>query len=291
MTHVTEVVGMEGEIITLQDVFRFRSLTWLRRARPFSWRPEVHRPSAHVPGQARCTRHLRRLLTLCLRDLPSVISRLRSRPTQARLLGLVAGFLGLSLLVTGPAFAATGELAEIGAQESTFPWSCERGNSPGRQHRPRERAAQYRRGVGRRGSGALGEAAIEPAQRIVLTIDTSGSLEGLRRQAAKDAAIAFLAAGPADAEVGLVLFNDAVAKVVPPSTDRAAVRTEVDAAVADGDTALYDAVIAGLDLLGEQGLRTFVLLSDGANDTTSPTTSIRPPSVAPRHRPVTGPTS
>ena len=99
----------------------------------------------------------------------------------------------------------------------------------------------------------FGEAAIKPAQRVVLTIDISGSMEGDRLQAAKDAAIAFLDAAPADAEVGLVLFNDTVAKVVPPTTDRAAVRTEVDAAVADGDTALYDAVIAGLDLLGEQG--------------------------------------
>ena len=66
----------------------------------------------------------------------------------------------------------------------------------------------------------------------MLTIDISGSMQGDRLQAAKDAAAAFLDAAPADAEVGLVLFNDAVVKVVPPTTDRAAVRTEVDAAVA-----------------------------------------------------------
>ena len=200
-------------------------------------------------------------------------SVVRSRPAQLAFLGLIVGFLGLSLVAISPALAATGDLADIEAQESTLSFVLRaRDLPPDASIEPDSVQVTIDGSSVDAEAVPFGEAAVKPAQRVVLTIDISGSMEGDRLQAAKDAATAFLAAAPADAEVGLVLFNDAVVKVVSPTTDRAAVRTEVDAAVAEGDTALYDAVIAGLDVLGEEGLRSFVLLSDGANDTTSPTT-------------------
>jgi hypothetical protein len=52
ITHLTEVVGMEGDIVTLQDIFTFdysagldASGRFLGRPRPTGLRPEVHRPS------------------------------------------------------------------------------------------------------------------------------------------------------------------------------------------------------------------------------------------------------
>ena len=51
------------------------------------------------------------------------------------------------------------------------------------------------------------------------------------------------------------------------------VRQAVAGLEADGDTALYDAVIDSLSFLGSEGLRSLVLLSDGENDAPlSPTT-------------------
>jgi tight adherence protein B len=187
--------------------------------------------------------------------------------------GLVACLVGVSLFAAVPALAATGDLAGITTDGSTLSFVLRARDLPADASIDTGSVRLALDGTSVDADAVpVGEAAVKPRRRVVLTIDTSGSMSGSRLQAAKDAAVAFLDAAPADAEVGLVLFNDAVVKVVQPTTDRAAVRAEVDAAVAVGDTALYDAAIAALDVLGSEGLRSFVLLSDGANDTTSPTT-------------------
>jgi tight adherence protein B len=100
----------------------------------------------------------------------------------------------------------------------------------------------------------------------VLTIDTSGSMKGDRIEGAKRAARAFLTAVPADVRVGLVTFADDVNVAVPPTTNRLNVRRAVDGLVAEGDTALYDAVQRSVQVVGSEGLRSIVLLSDGADD-------------------------
>ena len=91
-----------------------------------------------------------------------------------------------------------------------------------------------------------------------------------RLDAAKNAAGAFLDTVPDDVEVA---FNQTVTRLVEPTTQHEQVRQAVAGLEADGDTALYDAVIDSLSFLGSEGLRSLVLLSDGENDAPlSPTT-------------------
>ena len=60
ITHVTEVVGMEGDVITLQDVFVFDHSAGLRRERQDPRPAEVHRAAPEVPREARARQRARR---------------------------------------------------------------------------------------------------------------------------------------------------------------------------------------------------------------------------------------
>ena len=103
---------------------------------------------------------------------------------------------------------------------------------------------------------AVNDAAERPTRRVVLTIDTSGTMrQDGRLDAAKNAAGAFLDTVPDDVEVGLIAFNQTVTRLVEPTTQHEQVRQAVAGLEADGDTALYDAVIDSLSFLGSEGLR------------------------------------
>ncbi|MFN2625042.1 MAG: type II secretion system F family protein, partial [Mycobacteriales bacterium] len=106
----------------------------------------------------------------------------------------------------------------------------------------------------------------------VLVLDTSGSMRGAGIAGAKAAALAFLAAVPADVGVGLVAFADQPRVVVAPTARRAAVRNAVAALTPSGETSLYDAVLLGVRTVGTTGARSLLVLSDGG-DTTSVATA------------------
>lgn len=108
------------------------------------------------------------------------------------------------------------------------------------------------------------------SRRVVLAFDTSGSMAGSGIAGAKQAASAYLRSVPKDVAVGLVTFSDRAQVVVAPTTDRAAVARVIPALAAKGETALFDGVGVALRALGPAGLRSVVLLSDGA-DTVSVT--------------------
>ena len=63
ITHITEVVGMEGDIITMQDIYQLRLRRRVRRRGPCPRHTGHHGPAAQVPRQAgaewRARRHLR----------------------------------------------------------------------------------------------------------------------------------------------------------------------------------------------------------------------------------------
>ncbi len=104
------------------------------------------------------------------------------------------------------------------------------------------------------------------ARTAVLTIDTSGSMAGAGIEGAKAAADSYLAAAPADVEIGLVTFADRARVLVPPTTDRAKVSSAVDGLQAQGSTALYDAVVLSSQVVGREGTRGILVLSDGADE-------------------------
>jgi len=120
-------------------------------------------------------------------------------------------------------------------------------------------------------------AALTEAPTVVLAFDRSGSMEGRRLDLAKSAASQCVEELPRNAQVGLVTFDDQIDVVQDPSTDRGLLVSAIDAIVAAGNTATFDAVIAATELGGGfspadsltvRASRFIVLLSDG-EDTAS----------------------
>ncbi len=99
-----------------------------------------------------------------------------------------------------------------------------------------------------------------------LVFDTSGSVEGPRLSALRAASEAFLAGLRPQDEIGLLSFSHELRLLQPPSADRASLRAAVRAMRAEGGTALWDALHAGLTLLprGRRGL--VVVFSDGEDN-------------------------
>ncbi len=98
---------------------------------------------------------------------------------------------------------------------------------------------------------------------LVVAVDVSGSMTPVMpkvRKAVKD----FLAAVPTRDEVTIVGFNDVVFPASRKSTSLPERMAAVDRLATWGATALYDAIIQGVDMLGRQaGRRAMVVFSDG----------------------------
>lgn len=119
---------------------------------------------------------------------------------------------------------------------------------------------------------ATGEGDRDTVQRRALVlIDVSGSMRGGGIEAARAAASTFLTAVPPELQVGLATFDTAPHRLVPPTTDRASVQDALQALDPSGETALYDGLQDALAMLGNDGDRTLLVLSDGG-DTVSSTT-------------------
>ena len=99
----------------------------------------------------------------------------------------------------------------------------------------------------------------------VLVLDASKSMAGAKLAAATSAIDAFLTTAPEDVEIGLITFAGSVQQTVPPTTDHQAVVDELDQVALKAGTKLYDAVSAGVELAGDSGARSLLVLSDGAD--------------------------
>jgi Mg-chelatase subunit ChlD len=100
----------------------------------------------------------------------------------------------------------------------------------------------------------------------VLTLDTSGSMRQ-RLPEAKAAARLFIDSLTTEDRVRALSFARDVRTLNGPGADRDAAKAGIDAAVARGDTALYDALYTSVELTREQpGRKAVVLLSDGVDD-------------------------
>ena len=110
------------------------------------------------------------------------------------------------------------------------------------------------------------------ARSVILLMDVSGSMRGARIENARTAALTFVDEVPADVRVGLVTFAGEVSRVVPPTLDRARLRSAVQVLRARGQTQLNDGVISAVAALGAAGDRGILLLSDGAHEGSATTT-------------------
>ncbi len=112
---------------------------------------------------------------------------------------------------------------------------------------------------------------------VLLVMDTSGSMSGSKMDQAREAAQAFLDNMPSQNRVGMIKFNQDVTLAMPLASFEGAsttIRQQVDALEADGDTALYDAIIEAVTLVrtnddgGDNRIKAIIVLSDG-KDTAS----------------------
>ena len=109
-------------------------------------------------------------------------------------------------------------------------------------------------------------ALVRNPMEVVIVIDTSGSMAGEPMQAAASAALGFVDSLPEIARVSLVTFGDeAVARNAMGAT-RSEVAESLSALVAEGETALYDAMVTAASQFTEaDARRVLVVLSDGAD--------------------------
>jgi hypothetical protein len=115
-------------------------------------------------------------------------------------------------------------------------------------------------------------AAERPPLVAALVVDTSGSMESVLGQF-QSAAIALVRRlGTAD-RIALVRFSSDVEVALPLTADREALAARIAALRADGATALYDAVWAGVEQVRSApgaGLRAVILLTDGKDEGEGP---------------------
>jgi Ca-activated chloride channel family protein len=121
---------------------------------------------------------------------------------------------------------------------------------------------------------------------IILTMDVSGSMKATdvapsRLAAAQKAASDFVDQLPDSFQVGLVAFSTTPRVAVSPTTDRVALHKALDSLVAEGGTALGDAIATSLDAAGA---------ATAAAPTPDPSPSADP-SASPSADPSAGPSS
>ena len=112
---------------------------------------------------------------------------------------------------------------------------------------------------------------------IILAMDTSGSMMATdvapsRLASAKEAAATFVDQLPPTFQVGLLTFSTAAQVAVRPTTDRAEIHAALDSLVADGGTALGDAIGTSTDLARE----VIDTAAAGGSSGTSPVPSVDP---------------
>ncbi|MEI6362405.1 MAG: type II secretion system F family protein [Actinomycetes bacterium] len=100
----------------------------------------------------------------------------------------------------------------------------------------------------------------------VLALDTSGSMVGDRITSARLAAKQFLDALPPKVKAGLVGFNDSVTVLSKPTTDRGALKSQIDAIKPKGYTGVYDGVQAALAMIPQGTKARVLVLSDGQDN-------------------------
>ena len=101
-------------------------------------------------------------------------------------------------------------------------------------------------------------AVTEESSRVVLVLDTSGSMAAddirpTRLDAAAEAAKDFAAAAPAATEIAVVAFASTAEPLIAPTTDVTRVNEVVDRLIAEGATATGEGIHAGLGLLETAG--------------------------------------
>lgn len=104
----------------------------------------------------------------------------------------------------------------------------------------------------------------EQSLAIVLAMDTSGSMAGTPIINSNEAAKSFISTLMSSDQVSVVSFSTAPVILQEITTDRDKINQALDSIKAEGDTALYDAIIESTNILKNRSERkVIVLLTDG----------------------------
>lgn len=117
-------------------------------------------------------------------------------------------------------------------------------------------------------------AGIEPATQtipaaVVLVLDTSGSMEGKPIADAKAAMSGLIRSLGQTDEAAVITFNTAVTVSQPLTRDKTALIAATDHAAAGGNTAIFDAASAAMDVVAQapaDARKSIVLLTDGVDN-------------------------
>jgi hypothetical protein len=256
ITHVTEVAGMEGQVVTLQDVFTFDYDGRPGRGREVPRDPTAHGHPSHF---------VERLQQYGI-DIPAASSE-RQDPELSMNRAILLAALALTCLVGVQAGAAS-------AQDVSG-LRIDRVDVAGH---PDVRVTVSAPASGGDDSFAIVEDGedraftVEDASsadlQVVLLLDVTGSMGGGALDAAKDAAIAFLEGLPDEANVAVVSYDTDAEVVSGFDGTRDEHVTAIEALEAAGETAMYDAVVTALDVFPatEDATRALVLLTDGEDN-------------------------
>lgn len=103
--------------------------------------------------------------------------------------------------------------------------------------------------------------------RIVLLIDCSGSMSGSKLQQAKKGVVSFSDKASEDNnQVGLVSFDSEVHYHAEPTSNLESLRSAVNSLETTGTTNMSDGIAFAARVLGGEGPRTIVMVSDGMPD-------------------------
>jgi VWFA-related protein len=113
----------------------------------------------------------------------------------------------------------------------------------------------------------LGESSYANPISTVLTLDKSGSMEGIKIEDAKRAAIAYTELMGTNDQIAVIAFDDRVLKISDFTNDKGDLKTAISRIRADGQTAFFDAVDRGLRDLNPISGRTLVIaMTDGKDN-------------------------
>ena len=102
----------------------------------------------------------------------------------------------------------------------------------------------------------------------LLVMDVSGSMnEGGKLKAAKAAARAYVAQMRPGDQTGLLVFNTQISYVQPVTTDQETLKKTIDHLKAENDTAMYNALAQGVEILATiPGRKAIIVLTDGLDN-------------------------
>ena len=272
ITHITEIIGMEGDVVTLQDLFVFDFSAGQDEHGRFRGGLRLHRPAPALPGASRHGRGRGAARRVRLPAGAAVRRRWGVDGGACRRGGAGVGGGG-ARRPQAPTLAVTA--VRPGVDRVQFTLSA-RGLPDGASLAKSEVQVEAG-GVPLRAStqpiGDPARQAASTARTVIVVVDGSGSMAGSPLKAAQAAAAEFAKALPDDIHVGLVKISDRPVTLLRPTADRAAFRAAVAKIQVSGDTALYDSVQQAVGLFATTAERRILVLSDGADTSSAMTLS------------------